>query len=113
MPCRVADFSVCSITSLSRTKLVVGSPSTSVATRQICFQHIDEPYHLSQSYKFNFLIIMDSLVYKNKKTPCPVTECDAMLYISLIFRITAGFGTLQTQVAGLHRAVPSTTLDKV
>ena len=33
---------------------------------------------------------------------------------SLIFRITAGFGTLQhLQVAGLHRAVPSTTLDKV
>ena len=31
---------------------------------------------------------------------------------SLIFRITAGFGTLHTQVAGLHRAVPSTTLDK-
>ena len=27
---------------------------------------------------------------------------------------TAGFGTLpETQVAGLHRAVPSTTLDKV
>ena len=26
---------------------------------------------------------------------------------------TAGFGTLLTQVAGLHRAVPSTTLDKV
>ena len=33
---------------------------------------------------------------------------------SLIFRITAGFGTLRhSQVAGLHRAVPSTTLDKV
>ena len=32
---------------------------------------------------------------------------------SLIFRITAGFGTLLAQVAGLHRAVPSTTLDKV
>ena len=32
---------------------------------------------------------------------------------SLIFRLTAGFGTLYTQVAGLHRAVPSTTLDKV
>ena len=31
----------------------------------------------------------------------------------LIFRLTAGFGTLQVQVAGLHRAVPSTTLDKV
>ena len=27
--------------------------------------------------------------------------------------ITAGFGTLPSQVAGLHRAVPSTTLDKV
>ena len=27
--------------------------------------------------------------------------------------ITAGFGTLHTQVAGLHRAVPSTALDKV
>ena len=36
-----------------------------------------------------------------------------MLDLSLIFRITAGFGTLQMQVAGLHRAVPSTTLDKV
>jgi len=33
--------------------------------------------------------------------------------ISLIFRFTAGFGTLHTQVAGLHRAVPSTALDKV
>ena len=33
---------------------------------------------------------------------------------SLIFRLTAGLGTLRfTQVAGLHRAVPSTTLDKV
>ena len=33
---------------------------------------------------------------------------------SLIFRLTAGFGTLrQAQGAGLHRAVPSTTLDKV
>ena len=32
---------------------------------------------------------------------------------SLIFRLTAGFGTLYTQVAGLHRAVPSTALDKV
>jgi hypothetical protein len=27
--------------------------------------------------------------------------------------ITAGFGTLLSQVAGFHRAVPSTTLDKV
>ena len=33
---------------------------------------------------------------------------------SLIFRITAGFGTLRiAQVAGFHRAVPSTALDKV
>ena len=30
----------------------------------------------------------------------------------LIFRIAAGFGTLNKQVAGFHRAVPSTTLDK-
>jgi hypothetical protein len=31
---------------------------------------------------------------------------------SLIFRLTAGFGTLlEQQVAGLHRAVPSTALD--
>ena len=49
----------------------------------------------------------------NKNAPCPVTERESMLDLSLIFRITAGFGTLQTQVAGLHRAVPSTTLDKV
>ena len=33
-------------------------------------------------------------------------------YIASSF-VTAGFGTLQTQVAGLHRAVPSTSLDKV
>ena len=32
--------------------------------------------------------------------------------VSLISRLAAGFGTLQTQVAGLHRASPSTTLYK-
>ena len=37
----------------------------------------------------------------------------AQLQHSLILRITAGFGTLLSQVAGLHRAVPSATLDKV
>ena len=35
------------------------------------------------------------------------------LILSLIFRLTAGFGTTLSQVAGLHRAVPSTALDKV
>ena len=36
------------------------------------------------------------------------------MHLSLIFRLTAGFGTLRSpQVAGLHRAVPSTALDKV
>ena len=30
----------------------------------------------------------------------------------LIFRLAAGFGTTLSQVAGFHRAVPSTTLDK-
>ena len=30
----------------------------------------------------------------------------------LIFRFAAGFGTTLSQVAGFHRAVPSTALDK-
>jgi len=34
------------------------------------------------------------------------------VYRILIFRLAAGFGTLNKQVAGFHRAVPSTTLDK-
>ena len=34
------------------------------------------------------------------------------LYRILISRFAAGFGTLLLQVAGFHRAVPSTTLDK-
>ena len=37
---------------------------------------------------------------------------DALTYRILIFRIAAGFGTLRLQVAGFHRAIPSTTLDK-
>ena len=43
----------------------------------------------------------------------PGPGCAKKLGNFLIFRLTAGFGTLHLQVAGLHRAVPSTTLDKV
>jgi len=35
-----------------------------------------------------------------------------VLYRILIFRLAAGFGTTLSQVAGFHRAVPSTALDK-
>ena len=35
-----------------------------------------------------------------------------MCYRTLISRFAAGFGTTLSQVAGFHRAVPSTTLDK-
>jgi len=42
------------------------------------------------------------------------TPTDSMCVTNriLIFRIAAGFGTLNKQVAGFHRAVPSTALDK-
>jgi len=46
-----------------------------------------------------------------KKTLCfPAERKTSKLASSFV---TAGFGTLLSQVAGLHRAVPSTTLDKV
>ena len=35
-----------------------------------------------------------------------------MRYIESSSLVAAGFGTLYKQVAGFHRAVPSTTLDK-
>lgn len=35
-----------------------------------------------------------------------------MRYIESSSLVAAGFGTLTKQVAGFHRAVPSTTLDK-
>ena len=49
---------------------------------------------------------------KHAKNHAPLSN-GAQLQQCLIFRTTAGFGTLHMQVAGLHRAVPSTTLDKV
>ena len=49
---------------------------------------------------------------RKTKAP-PDRRVENIQRISLIFRFTAGFGTLHTQVAGLHRAVPSTALDKV
>jgi len=46
-----------------------------------------------------------------KKTP--IGESDARSLIrSSSFVFAAGFGTTLSQVAGFHRAVPSTALDK-
>ena len=44
---------------------------------------------------------------KEKRTPT-----DSMCFIESSSLVAAGFGTTLTQVAGFHRAVPSTTLDK-
>jgi hypothetical protein len=41
---------------------------------------------------------------------CRMTERKS--HIPSSFDFFAGFGTLQMQVAGFHRAVPSATLDK-
>jgi hypothetical protein len=54
-----------------------------------------------------------TFLQSNEKTR-PGSGARKKLKSSLIFRLTAGFGTLHAlQVAGLHRAVPSATLDKV
>ena len=51
---------------------------------------------------------------RKKKTRAVPDSARQNCLFSLIFRLTAGFGTLRfPQVAGLHRAVPSTALDKV
>jgi len=60
-------------------------------------------------------MFLSSLKVFLQKTNAPPADGarKEFLHQSLISRFTAGFGTLLAQVAGFHRAVPSTTLDKV
>ena len=64
-----------------------------------------------KKYLLIFYILSTLSGRVHKKTPAGRRGMN-YAYIASSF-VTAGFGTLQTQVAGLHRAVPSTSLDKV
>jgi len=66
-----------------------------------------------QSRRADFAADAEGALFRvyQQKTPCRTAGRKTSKLASSF--VTAGFGTLHTQVAGFHRAVPSTALDKV